>query len=420
MPRLPAYRVYLGYGALTALFVNLIDPIVAVYYVRVVGLNPLELVLLGTVVQVASLVFEIPTGVVADLYSRRLSVILGVLLVGTSFVIQGLVPILAIIAGAEVLRGIGSTFTSGALEAWIADEIGDRAAQPAFARYAQVRQVFAVVGTICGAAIATVSLGLPIVLGGGLLVGLGFGLTVVMPERGFQRDHGGVHPGLGGLLSTARAGLDAIRVSSVLPRLMALALAFGLATEGLDRLWEAHLLANVAFPAIAGVDSVLWFGIINVGFMALSVVTTEVARRYLAARGPDAAPRALLAISVVRVVGVVTFGLATDFWLAVGAYLVTESFRRASQPIFTAWLARATQPRQRATIFSIAGQVDSIGQLSGGPLLGLIGTAMSLRVAMVAAGALLAPAIPILLATKRTDRDVSGGDAAEAGSTDRR
>jgi len=126
---MPAYPLFLLLGAVSALFVGMIDPIIAVYYVQVVGLGPLQLVLLGTVVEVSQLLFEVPTGVVADLYSRRLSVIIGVLLVGACFVVQGLVPVVAAIALAEVLRGIGATFNSGALEAWIADEIGeDRAA----------------------------------------------------------------------------------------------------------------------------------------------------------------------------------------------------------------------------------------------------------------------------------------------------
>ena len=69
-----------------ATFRQVIDPIVAVYYVRVVGLQPLDLVLLGTVVLVAGLLFEVPTGVVADTYSRRLSVVIGVALsVGACF-----------------------------------------------------------------------------------------------------------------------------------------------------------------------------------------------------------------------------------------------------------------------------------------------------------------------------------------------
>ena len=39
---------------------------------------PLQLVLVGTTLELACFLFEIPTGIVADLYSRRLSVVIGV------------------------------------------------------------------------------------------------------------------------------------------------------------------------------------------------------------------------------------------------------------------------------------------------------------------------------------------------------
>ena len=118
----------------------MIDPIIAVYYVKVVVLGPLELVLLGTIVEIAGLVCEVPTGIVADLYSRRLSVIIGVFAVGVCFTVQGLAPFLGAIVVAETLRGVGATFTSGALEAWIAGEIGeDRAAPASFGTRSQGR-----------------------------------------------------------------------------------------------------------------------------------------------------------------------------------------------------------------------------------------------------------------------------------------
>jgi hypothetical protein len=54
---MPAYPLFLLLGAASSLFVGMIDPIVAVYYVQVVGLGPLQLVLLGTVVEVSQLLF---------------------------------------------------------------------------------------------------------------------------------------------------------------------------------------------------------------------------------------------------------------------------------------------------------------------------------------------------------------------------
>ena len=54
----------------------------------VVGLSPLQMVLVGTILEISAFVFEIPTGIVADLYSRRVSVIIGFALVGIGFSVQ--------------------------------------------------------------------------------------------------------------------------------------------------------------------------------------------------------------------------------------------------------------------------------------------------------------------------------------------
>ena len=410
---LPAYPTFLLLGAASALFVGMIDPIIAVYYVRVVGLGPLQLVFLGTVVEVSGLLFEVPTGIVADLYSRRLSVIIGVLCVGVCFVVQGSLPFLVPIVGAEVLRGVGATFTSGALEAWIADEIGERKAAPAYLRYAQARQLGALAGTLLGVALASVALRLPILVGGAAMLVLGGFLWVAMPERHFVPARHHEHAGLRSAVLTFRQGLAAVRGRPLLGTLMALWLVLALSTEGLDRLWEAHLLANFSFPAFGGLNPVVWFGAINVAFMLLSVAANEIARRRVDLSDDGAVARALGVICLVRIVGVVVFGLATSFGLAVLGYLTAEVFRRVSQPLFTGWVNRHVDPRIRATLLSMGGEVDAIGQLTGGLAIGLVGQLVSLRAAMVAAGLTLVPALPLLARARRQASAAGGATFAE-------
>jgi DHA3 family tetracycline resistance protein-like MFS transporter len=408
----------------------MIDPIIAVYYVQVVGLGPLQLVLLGTVVEIAQLLFEVPTGIVADLYSRRLSVIIGVLLVGACFVVQGLLPFVAAIVLAEVLRGIGATFNSGALEAWIADEIGEDRAAAAYLRYAQTRQVGALGGTVVGVALAGLALSLPVLIGGAGMLALGLFLVFAMPERNFvsarQDDGAGAagdgpparrHRRLGGLgdaAGTFRRGLDEIRTRPLLGTLMALWLVFALSTEGIDRLWEAHLLANFQFPTAGGLSPVFWFGAINVAFMLLSVGANEVARRRIDLTDDAAVARALSLISVLRIAGVVVFGLTVGFGLAVFGYITTEVMRRVTQPLFVGWVNRHVDPRTRATLLSMGGTVDAVGQLSGGPVIGLVGQLLSLRAAMVTVGLTLVPALP-LLARARRQAEQGAGEAGDKG-----
>ena len=87
--------------------------------------QPFELLLVGTVLEGSIFLFEIPTGVVADVRSRRMSIIIGLILIGTGFAFEGAIPLFATVLIAQVIWGVGYTFISGAREAWIADELDD-------------------------------------------------------------------------------------------------------------------------------------------------------------------------------------------------------------------------------------------------------------------------------------------------------
>ena len=97
-------------------------------------LDPFRLLLLGTILEGTYLVFEIPTGVVADTISRRLSVVIGLVGSGIAFAILGLAHSFAMAALSQFLWGVFATFQSGADVAWLTDELGEEAARPSSAR----------------------------------------------------------------------------------------------------------------------------------------------------------------------------------------------------------------------------------------------------------------------------------------------
>ncbi len=143
---LTAYTAYLILIGIGSVLRGLIYTVVAVYYVSVVRMNPLQLVLVGTVLEATILVFEVPTGAFADAFSRRTSVVLGQLLFGLAFVLEGLVPLVAMILVAEAIRGVGESFTSGALQALVAGEVGEAHLGHVFLRGAQVGRAGFLVG----------------------------------------------------------------------------------------------------------------------------------------------------------------------------------------------------------------------------------------------------------------------------------
>jgi DHA3 family tetracycline resistance protein-like MFS transporter len=115
--RLSPFTVYIVLELCASLFFSLIFTVNMLYQVTVVNLTPLQLVLVGTILETTVFVFEIPTGVLADVKSRRLSVIVGYALMGLGFLVEGSVPRFWAVVLAQVVWGFGYTFTSGATQA---------------------------------------------------------------------------------------------------------------------------------------------------------------------------------------------------------------------------------------------------------------------------------------------------------------
>ena len=119
------------------------------------------------------------------MYSRRLSIIIGNLIMGIGLMLYA-VPNFAVLLVASGLWGLGYTFTSGATQAWLADELGEERSGRAYLRGAQLAQAGVIVGTLAAIALGQWRLNLPIVIGGAGFIVLAVFQVLVMPERGFS------------------------------------------------------------------------------------------------------------------------------------------------------------------------------------------------------------------------------------------
>jgi MFS transporter, DHA3 family, tetracycline resistance protein len=371
--------------------------VMAVYYVQEVGLNPLELVLLGTVFEATIFLFEIPTGVIADTYSRRASVILGLALEGIAAIAIGLTESYGALIAAAMLWGVAVTCMSGAYEAWITDEVGVERVGRVFLRNAQFGYAGAIVGALAGVGVAMWDLGAALVFGGAITLATGVACIVVMPEHGFVRKPASERLGAWrDVKATAAAGGRLIRAERLLLIIMAITFFIGAASEGVDRLWEAHLIRDVGLPDLFGLDPVVWFGLINAAGLVAGIVITSLLIPRFEHADNAALARALMSLTALVSAGVIVFGLATGFALALTAYMLARLARRITEPLYLTWLNRNIEDSSvRATVTSMVNQTGAVGEVAGGPGVGVVGTVVSLRAALVVAGFLLTPAVAL-------------------------
>ncbi len=391
--RLSAYAVYLIFSGVTSLAFSTIFTVNLVYQVEVARLNPLQLVLVGTALEIVAFVCQVPTGVLADMYSRRLAVILGIFLFGLAFILEGSFPRFDVIVASQVLFGIGATLMDGAEQAWITDEVGEEGVGHVFLRSTQVGLLAGLMGAVISVGFASIRLNLPIVIGGALAVGIAAFLLLFMPENNFHPTPKAERQTWRDMGNTFRGGIHAVRGRPVLITILLIALFYGLYSEGFDRLSAAHLLMNFTFPTLGQFKPVVWFGIISVVGTLLTLGATEFVRRRVDMAHQRMLLRALFVINTLGVVSLLAFALAGNFILAVAAMLLFKVFRTVNEPVYTTWLTQNIDAKVRATVISMRGQVDAFGQIAGGPPVGYIGATFSIRAALVTVSVILSPVL---------------------------
>ncbi|NAS23771.1 MFS transporter [Herbidospora sp. NEAU-GS84] len=365
-------RLYLLIRAVAGFAMACAFTLQLVYQAQVAGLGPLELVLAGTVFEVVIFAAQVPTGVLADLHSRKWSVIIGYALIGAGTLVEGLVPAFPAILAGSALMGVGYTCVEGAEEAWVAGELGDGASR-AFTRGAQVSQAATIAGIVASVGLASMELRIPLLVGGGLLVLLAAVLVVVMRESPFEK------------VSAPREHLSAsireVRRRPALWFLMAAVASTAFAAEGIDRLTQLHFTEAFGTPLV-------WFGVISIGAMFAAIVLTQLA--------DGSGMRGLVILQAGAAVCALALAASEWFWLAAAASVLLSAAREAARPTMITWVTEHTEPGSRATVLSFLGQTDAAGELAGGPPLGLMAERFGIRVALLGAAGALAVAVPFL------------------------
>ena len=291
-----------------------------------------------------------------------------------------------------------------ATQAWIIDEIGEERAGEAFLRGSQSAQAGGLIAIPISIALGSVTVRLPIVLGGGLMILLAAFLALTMTEDGFTPTPPEDRTTWYLMLKTVRDARQMVRRQPLLLALLGIGLFYGLYSEGFDRLWTPHLLEDFALPSwLEATDAVIWFGVIQGVLAVVSLVATEVVRRRVDTNRSASLGQALTWNAGGIVLALAGFGLTRSFWVAVALYWAVGVLRGVHGPLSSTWFnQRIDDPQVRATMFSVRGQVDAIGQIASGPIMGVIGNA-SIRAALVASAAILSPVLPLYWITIRRD-----------------
>ena len=378
------------------------------YFATVITQDPFRLAMLLVVLEAATFAFEVPTGLIADSFSRKWSIVIGYVIWGGGFLLQALVPIYEVTLLSQAVWGLGFTFVSGAPEAWLVDELGQEEASALFLRGSQIGQATTLLGIAVSTALATLYLALPIALGGAATILLALLLALIMPEEGFQ-PAGSMGISFAQLRHTFSAAFKLLKGRLVLRSVVLIGIVIGSSAGGFDAMYAPHIVRNFALPIF---EPEIWFGILFAGVTLLTLPLLELARRWLRQKRGSGITGMLAAFAGGTVLGNLVFVWAPTFYIAAFAFCFSQVLRTTTKPLFMIWINRHAPSDVRATVISLYWQSNAFGQIVFTPLLGALGTLTSLRIALSAASLALLPVIPLYRRHRRDSSEIarnSGG-----------
>jgi MFS transporter, DHA3 family, tetracycline resistance protein len=368
--------------------------VVSLYLVSDLHLSPLQLVLMGTAMEATVFLCEIPTGVVADTYSRRLSLVIGYLGMGIAWLLVGVVTVPVLVIVLWALWGVSYTFTSGAYEAWITDEVGIERVPSVFLRGARLTYAGSFVGLISFVALGAVSLRAAVIVSGAVTIACGLACALLMPETGFTRRRHESGRAFHELAATAANAVRFMRGQRLLLLLFGIALIGGMGAEAFDRLKEAHFIRDVGMPTVGHFEPVVWFGALSAVALVFAFFAVGALRKRFEKTGTKHVAWLLLGATAFVIVGQLVFALTSSAAIAIASLLSIFLTRMLVGPLWSIWLnQQITDSSVRATVLSITGQADAVGQAAGGPVLGAIGNVWGIRAALATGALVLTPAL---------------------------
>ena len=377
------------------------------------GLSNLEAFAANAFFTAGMVLFEIPTGVVADTAGRRLSYLLGTVTLSASTLLYVLLwqieaPFWAW-AVVSMLIGLGYTFFSGAVEAWLVDALTATgftgSVDSVFGRGQVVSGAAMLGGSVAGGFIAEQSsLAVPFLVRGLILLVMFVAAFALMHDLGFA-------PVKGGRITTEVRNVAAASIehgwrAPAVKWLMLESLAAGGVGIYAFYALQPYLLELYGDPGayqIAGLVAAIVAGAQIVGGLVAPWIRRRLERR----------TSALLLLAVLNVATLALIGLADSFWAVLALIVVWGLLFSASMPIRRAYLNGLIPSRQRATILSFDSLMSSTGGVWTQPVLGRAADLWGYAPSYLFGAGISALAIPFLALSRRENAPADRLDLSE-------
>jgi len=378
-------RLYLLLETLRSAALGSILPVFALYY-RHFEIPIFQIAVLAAVFEATILLFEIPTGIWADRFSRRSAMIISESCLMAAGVLFFGLPGLLIFIIAEIIQGIGEAFGSGSLEGWVVDELhigaDRRATESLFAGALRWKTTAVLVGSLSAGLLGANYLRwawLPFAALHCLALIVSLSMREHRPVAGRENELS--------IKNIVASGIRRLTASTTLKILVVFGIVTAFAEEGIDQFWQVYFNESLHIP-VASFGLLAAIPALIVFLFAPRIIET-LGRRF----SPGISIASVQLFLAGGILGIALFGRFPAA-MCLGAVFVLRDLKK---PIIAAWANRHILSEHRAGMLSFLNLVLSVGEVGAGLVFGLLAARWGLHPVYLTAGLVSLIAVAIVM-----------------------
>ncbi|NTU72143.1 MAG: MFS transporter [Coriobacteriia bacterium] len=404
---------YISSSLLFTLATSLIWATNTIFMMQVGGLTIFQVMLVNSIYLVAQAIFEVPTGVIADTLGRKVSYLIGIGTILASTLLYVATPTLGWgfwgFSLASVLIGLGFTFQTGAVDAWLVDALDavgyDEPKERVFAWGQMTFGAGMLTGSLLGGLLGQVNLGLPYIVRAALLVAAFVLVLVLFADLGFERRALSTATFARETRSILEAGVRFGWHDRVVRPLLFVSLVGGVFYMFAFYSWQPYVLD------LLGKNAVWMLGIIQAGISLTGIAGNALVKPIMGSDLARRDPARVLAwtsvAQTVIVAGIAAVGLFTKqpgvlpFSLVVGLWLAWGVVFGVSGPIRQSYINANIPSAQRATVLSLDAFFGDVGGGVGQPALGWLSQQSSIALGWLVGAVFVGATAPLYVWSER-------------------
>jgi MFS family permease len=353
-------------------------------FLRSAGLDELQICLVNVFFFVTIFLFEIPTGIFADVYGRKKSFLVSCFLLSVSMFVYSSSKTFWGFATAETIGAIGATFYSGAFQAWFVDSLKHHGyggkLNKIFAWESTVRSLACIVSAIIGGYLADISYSLPWFIAGMLYIVTLIVASIIVKEEYFKPRKFSLKETFKRIKITTLGSISFTKKSKVFRFVVIIGTIqmFCLMTSNMQ--WQKIFIDKINLN--------VYMGIIMAFVQIMIIIGSQISRKNILNLSRN--EKMGIAISQLVIgIGIILTVMFKSFPITITFFMLHELGRGMFGPIKSGYLQENIPSRKRATIGSFESMYTHIGGALGLVTFGWIAKDFGIPTAWIVSGSIL-------------------------------